>query len=646
MPAKEFIPGTLKIVHLPKVQISQIPNAIDFSDKNKLDQMISSGKLKKNELDQEITEGNLFDGVTTYFKNLPNPEDVFIMQNQDLCDHSDNTWHERDLVLVNLSRAYIMNIEAQAKLDHKDKVEKFQRQLNKTKSILKNTFHICSGDNELEEEWKIITILYTQDLSVQICKTLQKFIISKDDNFLDKFSSILNQHTTLVNSLSYINDFYIIVSELLPERVRIGKELVKTFQRPLNEVILEKVTRNVEEFAGSTETISFWSQDQYSFVCKWRQFKRVLFDSGYSTGKTILMMECSSQLLREGQKVLFLIRTYEPNTKPILLKLKLEGFFQGLTSPVPVDFKILQCDFSDNKVVLELLKNHQEYHIFIDELIFGRGAVTIGNIIDWSTKHTSTSEKYFWIAIAYGKGNKGYDPVKLKPYFEMPNFKIPARNPTEIVQLVKDHENSLCSGWARTYWGKCMSQLIIPNNLPKTFKPIILSAIHYKDALEKSLKGLQKVFQDFVPILFLISIYTNMIKRHGGQQHDWFNCGCYNSQMKPCYPLSKQFENHIEKVFAEMRRPKPILYWTEVNELESKSWILNNKSKKDRDLITPSRTAYGFENNVIVVIQENEPQNFDINMSMRSTAMLVVVNMPKEQLNNLCFGACLKSILD
>ena len=95
-----------------------------------------------------------------------------------------------------------------------------------------------------------------------------------------------------------------------------------------------------------------------------------------------------------------------------------------------------------------------------------------------------------------------------------------------------------------------------------------------------------------------------------------------------------------------MRRPKPILYWTEVNELESKSWILNNKSKRDRDLITPSRTAYGFENNVIVVIQENEPQNFDINMSMRSTAMLVVVNMPEEQLNNLCFGACLKSILD
>ena len=92
-----------------------------------------------------------------------------------------------------------------------------------------------------------------------------------------------------------------------------------------------------------------------------------------------------------------------------------------------------------------------------------------------------------------------------------------------------------------------------------------------------------------------------------------------------------------------MRRPKPILYWTEENEIESKNWIQNSK---DRDLITASRVAYGFEHNVIVVIQENDPQNFDINISMRSTAMLVVVNIPKEQLNNLCFGACLKSILD
>ena len=114
LPAEKFIPGKLKIVHLPKVHVSNIPNAIDFSDQKKLDHMVLSGDLKKNELDQEITESNLLDGVTTYFKKLPNDEDVFIMQNQDLCDHSNNTWHERDLVLVNLSRHSALKLEKSA----------------------------------------------------------------------------------------------------------------------------------------------------------------------------------------------------------------------------------------------------------------------------------------------------------------------------------------------------------------------------------------------------------------------------------------------------------------------------------------------------------------------------------------------------
>ena len=54
MPAEKFIPGMLKIVHLPKVHVSNIPNAVDFADQKKLDQMVLSGDLKKNVLDQEI----------------------------------------------------------------------------------------------------------------------------------------------------------------------------------------------------------------------------------------------------------------------------------------------------------------------------------------------------------------------------------------------------------------------------------------------------------------------------------------------------------------------------------------------------------------------------------------------------------------
>ena len=61
---------------------------------------------------------------------------------------------------------------------------------------------------------------------------------------------------------------------------------------------------------------------------------------------------------------------------------------------------------------------------------------------------------------------------------------------------------------------------------------------------------------------------------------------------------------------------------------------------KENDLITLNDMAYGFEHNLVVVFQSQDPQYFQINECMRSTAMLVVVKLPEKQLNNFCFGKC------
>ena len=63
--------------------------------------------------------------------------------------------------------------------------------------------------------------------------------------------------------------------------------MVQTFQKPVKEVILQKVTQNIEEEAGSVLNISYWIDSQYDIVANSKSLKRVLFDSAYSTAASI-----------------------------------------------------------------------------------------------------------------------------------------------------------------------------------------------------------------------------------------------------------------------------------------------------------------------------------------------------------------------
>ena len=65
------------------------------------------------------------------------------MTNQDLRDPTNNTWHERDIVIINLSRGYILNLEVKSFLDDTKswKTSKAGHvQLQKTLEILEDHF--------------------------------------------------------------------------------------------------------------------------------------------------------------------------------------------------------------------------------------------------------------------------------------------------------------------------------------------------------------------------------------------------------------------------------------------------------------------------------------------------------------------------
>ena len=102
-----------------------------------------------------------------------------------------------------------------------------------------------------------------------------------------------------------------------------------------------------------------------------------------------------------------------------------------------------------------------------------------------------------------------------------------------------------------------------------------------------------------------------------------------------------QLRSQINEVFREMKRSLPILYGFSKEDTDlAMSWITATDSKKDCDLVTLSSLVHGFEHNIVVLFQCQDEQFFDANISMRTTALLIIVNIPTEPLDNVCFGKC------
>ena len=118
----------------------------------------------------------------------------------------------------------------------------------------------------------------------------------KEKDFSDVLETILLCHQTNIahRDIGYVHDFHHLVREILPLRVRIVKGFVDGFSR--KESLLCKISDSVKN-AGQAEIIAFWTKDQYNLALDWLRHKRVLYDSSFSTGKTLLMMNCVQQLL-------------------------------------------------------------------------------------------------------------------------------------------------------------------------------------------------------------------------------------------------------------------------------------------------------------------------------------------------------------
>ena len=325
---------------------------------------------------------------------------------------------------------------------------------------------------------------------------------------------------------------------------------------------------------------------------------------------------------------------------------------------------------SNPSTIEKILEDHKDFHIFIDELTFGLKGVNYDKLKTWSEK--VAIEKHLWIVIGYGK-DENFCEALLETYFYIPLMDLPLRNTKDIVELVQQMSkyNAIYPKYGNN--PEIILQLKIPSNLTNTFKPILINAIHWRDGFEKALTIIEQEFSNqdqTIPAALFALGGTHMghdIRKNSGHL---FKCQCYDNdqtrslipqimktvseKLKGLHPSAEflhimsslwchknQLRSQINEVFREMKRPLPILYGFSKEDTDlAKSWITTSDSKKDCDLVTLSSLVHGFEHNIVVLFQCQDQQFFDANISMRATALLIIVNIPTEPLDNVCFGKC------
>ena len=264
--------------------------------------------------------------------------------------------------------------------------------------------------------------------------------------------AIVNQVS--IKDFRYGKDFYHLIKEILPLRVRITKGLTDLCN--MNQTILEMVEKNVEE-AGTAEMVAFWSNHQTNLALNCLKLNRVLLESGFSTGKTVLMLHCALQLLKLQKKVLFVISDNsredktinKSNCHPSLLLMKIQNQFKQLYANGEFSdlnhFHIIEENLENPNNFDALIKSYPDSHFFIDEIkIFdGQFGIKIDTLKIWSS-YQMQQQLHLWVAISYNK--HGFDSSLLAKYYSTrPIMNKALRNNFNTVKHVKS-KKKLASG--------------------------------------------------------------------------------------------------------------------------------------------------------------------------------------------------------
>ena len=109
----------------------------------------------------------------------------------------------------------------------------------------------------------------------------------------------------------------------------------------------------------------------------------------------------------------------------------------------------------------------------------------------------------------------------------------------------------------------------------------------------------------------------------------------YSDDYCKCYGVlsPQEFMAFLAPIYNRFNRPQPTVYLKITHVDHTKTWVTS--SKKASDLITDYFLVNGFEHPIVVIF--NDKDTFMHNVAMRSTGIVVVVNIPYDPWSTKCF---------
>ena len=112
------------------------------------------------------------------------------------------------------------------------------------------------------------------------------------------------------------------------------------------------------------------------------------------------------------------------------------------------------------------------------------------------------------------------------------------------------------------------------------------------------------------------------------------HCECYKNKIG----TSEDLKAHIHDIYHKFKRNQPIVYLKKSHKEDAKNWVCDIiPSTNKADLITDFNLVNGFEHPIVVMF--NRDGFFEHNIAMRSTGLLIIVNIPTyESWRAICFS--------
>ena len=104
-------------------------------------------------------------------------------------------------------------------------------------------------------------------------------------------------------------------------------------------------------------------------------------------------------------------------------------------------------------------------------------------------------------------------------------------------------------------------------------------------------------------------------------------CKCYKDKSP------QELMAFLAPIYNNFNRPQPKVYLEKANVDQAKTWVTS--SNKANDLITDHQLVNGFEHPIVVIF--NLKGRFEHNLAMRSTGIVVVVDIPTMPWYRKCF---------